>query len=283
MKVQFLQQATNSFFHWLDHELLENGEAYSNQTGAFYRYSDQQIPDGYSCFGSAYKQWVADSSITGANIPTGVYANGSLVGRSSDTVIDFDNGRVISSEISSSAAVTGAFAVKDFSLYTTNDDEESLVLDVVSKTENERRIGSDLSYTYVKPYDLSVPAIFVAAQTQENDPFALGGLDETVIRFNTTIFCHTKGQLDGAISFMADLARKTFYELPFDSSPYTEYGDVKNGVYNYNNTIDTSAAPYYVRKAKGSKLADSVRRNLSTALYIGFVDFEVCKVRNPRA
>ena len=70
MKPQYLHNVATSFALWLDHHLLDKGEAYSNETGKLHYYSDTRLPSGYKVFGSAYKQWVYDSSITGANVPS---------------------------------------------------------------------------------------------------------------------------------------------------------------------------------------------------------------------
>ena len=72
MKEQFVHTLTNSFMLWFDHFLLEKGEAFSNQTGTFYHTPDNFLDDSYVPFSSPYKQFVTDSSITGATLPTGI-------------------------------------------------------------------------------------------------------------------------------------------------------------------------------------------------------------------
>ena len=54
---------------WFDHELLQKGEAYSNQTGVLYYDNDTRLPSSYKAYSSCYKQWVNDSSITGETNP----------------------------------------------------------------------------------------------------------------------------------------------------------------------------------------------------------------------
>ena len=80
MKAQFQHNLTSSFFMWFDNFLLTKGEAYTNKTGEFFYYDDTLIDSDYTVFGSPYKQWVSDSSIDGATVPTGVYVNGNLSG-----------------------------------------------------------------------------------------------------------------------------------------------------------------------------------------------------------
>ena len=74
MKPQYQHELMTSFMLWFDHELLQKGEAYSNQTGFLYYDNDTRLPSSYKAYSSSYKQWVNDSSITGETnpiIPTG--------------------------------------------------------------------------------------------------------------------------------------------------------------------------------------------------------------------
>jgi hypothetical protein len=278
IKTQFIHTLTNSFMLWADHTLLKNGEAFENTTGQLYNYTDSRLPTSYNVFGSSYKQWVADSSITGATIPSGVYADGVFKGRADGLTLDFDNGRVISSGISTGSTVTGSFAVKDFNFYFTNEDEESLVIET---SKDYSRIGTDLNITYLPPYDSKVPAIFVTNQTQENSPFAFGGLDTTEIKMNMTVFAKNPYQLDGVLGVFADTNDQIFYDVPFEANPYNEYGDLKNGTYNYETLIAASGTiQFSVDEVRTSKMTDSLKRSLQTELYIGFVDMKISTVRN---
>ena len=78
---QFQHKLTTSFILWFDNFLLKKGEAYSNTTGEFFYYADPRLDATYIAYGSPYKQWVTDSSIAGATIPTGVSIDGSFSGR----------------------------------------------------------------------------------------------------------------------------------------------------------------------------------------------------------
>ena len=89
---QFQHKLTTSFFMWFDNFLLTKGEAYTNTTGEFFYYDDPRVDSDYNVFGSPYKQWVTDSSITDANVPSGVFIGGNFSGRDDGVVLDFDNG-----------------------------------------------------------------------------------------------------------------------------------------------------------------------------------------------
>lgn len=279
---QYLNTLSSSFAMWIDHIILKRGFAYENKTGVLSNYSDGQIPSAYNVFGSPDKQWVADSSITGAIIPSGVFANSSFKGRSDGVIIDYDNGRIISSGISSSATVTGAYSVKEFNVYSTNQDEESLIVEKTQEN-NDQKIGSNFEINYLPPYQQKIPAIFINVQTQENKPFAFGGMDKSVVKIDVIIMANDPYQLDGALSLLADTGDEIFKKIDFDLYPYTEQGDLKNNYYNYEDLANASNEYYFIDEVVASKMTDPLRRGLNTQLYIGFADFSVSTMRNPRA
>ena len=77
MKPQFDNQVMSSFLLWFDNRLLTKGEAFQNVTGEFFEVSDDYF--GYNTYASSYSQIVSDASISGANIPTGLYVENTLV------------------------------------------------------------------------------------------------------------------------------------------------------------------------------------------------------------
>ena len=282
MKPQYQHELMTSFMLWFDHELLQKGEAYSNQTGTLYYDNDSRLPSTYKAYSSPYKQWVGDSSITGSInpiIPTGFNNSG----RADNIIFDFENGRIIETGGSFDAAetLTGSFAVKDFNIYLTNESEEDLIL------ENKFALNSRYNQTEsgVKPYDQMVPAIFLNCEFMTNEGFAFGGEDKSTSNIKAIVLADSEYQLDGALSIFADSARKSFPKIPFSGHPSTEYGDTKEGSYSYtvlSNTFDSSN-PYYIEDVTVSKFSQRAQNNVPGDLKVGFIDFEVCTSRFPRS
>jgi hypothetical protein len=271
---QFHHKFTNSFFLWFDNYLLTKGQAYTNTTGRFFNYVDERLPVGYKTFGSAYKQWVNDSSIAGATIPSGVYVDGAYSGRNSTLVLDFENGRAISTQIPTGSSVTGSFAVKDFNVYFSNETEEDLIV------ENKYDINSRIilnDETYIRPYAQVIPAIFLSLDTVSNQGFALGGMEETTISAKAVILAENNYQLDGVLSIFADSRNEVFPVIPMSGHPINEYGDLKTGYYSYANLKNQygTNTNFYINTAITSKLTDRVRKSLANDIYVGFVDFEI--------
>ena len=274
MKEQFQHKLTTSFFLWFDNFLLTKGEAFSNKTGDFFYYSDDRLDATYKAYGSPYKQWVTDSSITGATVPSGVYIGGNFSGRDDGVVLDFDNGRALVSGSSTDLTITGSFAVKDFNVYMTNDTEEDLVV------ENKYTVNSRLPsgpYTYISPYDDVVPAVFIASSDSRNSPFALGGMQDTQVTMKAVVLAEDPYQLDGVLSIFMDSAEECINPIPMTGYPTTELGDLKNNTYNYINKRNeySDEIKFYINGVTTSRLSDRDRKSLAHDLYVGFVDFDV--------
>ena len=283
MKPQYKHELMTSFMLWFDHELLQEGEAYSNKTGTLYAQSDSRLPNSYISLQSNYKQWVNDSSITGEVdpiIPTDFEGSG----RANDIVFDFDNGRIIETGNTFSAGdeLTGTFAVKDFNIYLTNETEEDLILE--NKFQINSRYG-DLSMSGIEPYDQVVPAIFLNSEYMRNEGFAFGGEDLTKNIIKAVVISDSEYQLDGALSIFADTARKRFSKIPFSNHPSTEYGDVKGATYNYLSLASSysSTAQYFIEDVTVSKFSERAQNKLPGNLKIGFIDFDVSTNRFPRS
>jgi hypothetical protein len=278
MKEQFQHKLTTSFFLWFDNFLLTKGEAYSNKTGEFFYYNDPRLDSTYKAYGSPFKQWVTDSAVTGATMPTGVYIGGSFSGRDDGVVLDFENGRALVSGSNTGLSLTGQFSVKDFNVYMTNDTEEDLVV------ENKYAVNSRLPsgpYTYIEPYDDVVPAIFISSSDADNKPFALGGMQDTTVSMKAVILAEDTYQLDGVLSIFMDSVDECINPIPMTGYPVTELGDLKDGSYNYTSVKDgySGDIKFYINEARTSKLTDRDRKSLAHDMYIGFIDFDVQQYR----
>ena len=282
MKPQYQHELMTSFMLWFDNHLLNKGEAYSNKTGQLYYFNDSRLPTGYKAYASSYKQWVTDSSITGSVnpiIPTGF--NGS--GRSDDIIFDFENGRIIETgnSFGTSEVITGTFAIKDFNIYLTNNTEEDLIL------ENKFQLNSRYtqSPSGVEPYDQVTPAVFLSSEIMRNEPFAFGGEDLTRNNVKAVVLAENNYQLDGVLSIFADTARKTIAKIPFTGHPSTEYGDIKNGLYNYSPVSSSYGNQnlYYIEDVTVSKFSERAQQQVPGEIKVGFMDFEVYTSRFPRS
>jgi hypothetical protein len=285
MKISFAHEATTSFSLWFDHHLLEHGEAYSNKSSELFYLDDSRLPAGFFRYSSPYKQWVTESGVgNGAIVPTGVSGNGAIIDSSDPNFgyyFDFDNGGIVATGASANNNMqwSGEFAVKDFSIYNTNQSEENLVV--------ENQYDNNSRFTVIKsgiaPYDFVTPAVFVNNEYIENNPFAFGGEDKTTLDFKAVVFAENLYQLDGALSIFADTRNISFSKLDFGDHPINEYGDLKEEKYSYSNLTSTKKDDlFHIERVTTSKISETIRDSISPTLFVGFIDFEVSRHRFPR-
>lgn len=281
---QFQHKVMTSFLLWFDNHLLQKGQAYSNQTGQLYYFDDSRLPDPYKAYSSPHKQWVTDSSISGSVNPV-IPTEFEGLGRSDGLVFDFENGRIIETggAFGESEVLTGTFAVKDFNVYLSNETEEDLILE--SNFQLNSRYGD--SPSGIKPYDQVVPAIFINNEDTQNVPFAFGGEDQTRMSIKAVVLAENSYQLDGVLSIFADSRHKNVTLIPFSGYPITEYGDIKNGYFDYKalvNSYKGTEEPLYIENVTTSKLSSSFSKKQAIGdLKIGFIDFDVYQHRFPRS
>jgi hypothetical protein len=271
MKPQFQHKVATSYLLWFENYFLKKSEAYSVKTGSFSYYDDDRLPPGFNAFGSQYKQMVYDNSLPNVVVPNGYYVNSAFIEAEQDkNIIDFENGRFISDEVSNSATVTGSFTVKDINLYYTNDTEENIVLNVQESINQ----GVANKHEFYVPYQQKLPAIYLSNEYMYNRPFAFGGFNKTVTRAKAIAITNNSYELDSIISIFADSYNEVFSLLEYDDHPLNEYGGLKNNTYSYVD-LNKNKELIYVDNVYTAKLSDKVKQNLLKDLYIGFIDFDL--------
>ena len=71
----FSHNITNSFFLWFDNHLMRKAQAFQTYTTKLYNYTDARLGDNKVVYGSPYKQWAYDNSVSGISIPSGFLIN----------------------------------------------------------------------------------------------------------------------------------------------------------------------------------------------------------------
>jgi len=286
MKPTFNHDVNSSFFLWLDNYLATQIDAYKTYTTKLYHYDDYRLGGNKVTYGSPYKQWIYDNSVTGATIPTGLTIDGKILPTgTSGMMFDFENGRVIfNSGVSSGLDVSGTYTVKEFNTYITDETEETLIVEG-KYIENSRFTVTE---NYIKPYDSATPAIFISAESITNKGFALGGMDETTVIMKGVVFAESLFQLDGILSACADASERCFKLISMTNHPLAEFRNLKTGLYptgyDYiNATKDFGGSKMFIYDVDTSKMRDSVSKELNPSINIGFIDFHLGNMRYPRS
>ncbi len=284
MKPQFQHEVTTSFVLWLDHYLLEKGTAFKDVTSSLYYLEDERMP-GFHSYSSPFKQWIFDKSVTDSKVPDKITsATAGDITRENGLIIDYENGRALlpADSFTTSESLAATYSVKDFNIYVTNQTEEELI------TENKFETNSRFKQEEfpIAPYSQVLPAIFVSNQHGRNQPFCLGGEDETIMDIRCVVMAENIYQLDGALSIFADSSQEVFGKLKFEDYPLTEYGDSVDFFYNAlvnQRVIESNHRDLcYVGGATVSKLSDRVSKRIDPTLFVGFIDFSISSYRFPR-
>ena len=298
MKVQYENKVMSSLLLFVDHEVVQKGDAYTNHGSAFYKI-DSLFSD-YYVYASPYKQLVSDTSITGSatpNILTGIffsapgttdYTEGPMYVQSGTPPWGFDSinhmqGQLYftgDSDPVGGSGISGSYAVKDFSVFLTSMPEEQLLFET-KLTLNPRTSEVNPS-TGMEANTQAYPAIFIKDNGGGSEEFALGGIEDTIVNARAIVLADSMFSLDAVCGILKDTVRKNM--------PIVEQADLNlnalgafTGV-NYNYTASATGAYCYIDRVTVSKnIANRGDfENLNPNVFSAFVDFELHNHRMPR-
>lgn len=288
MTPQFDNILMTSMLLWLDNKILTKGEGYTNYQSVFYPLTNMLY--GYYTYGAPLKQMVIDSSISGANIISGVYVNGvfTIPGENNLSGINASEGQLYFSQpiTNPTKALSGNYAVKDFNIYLTSKTEENLLF------ETQYQINPK---TYQNPTGLPVgsetyPVIYLKYQGGKNKPLAFGGFDQTVGNVRAIVLADSVFNLDAVTSIMRDTSRQLIPLIYPNEMPFNSLGSVSVSGNNFNyinytaNKANTDDYLYIneVNVTKTDTRLLNATNSLNRNVYSAFIDFEVVKNRYPR-
>jgi hypothetical protein len=289
MKPQFDNQILSSFLLWFDNKLLTKGEAYQNVTGQFYSVLDDYY--GYNAYASSYSQLVADASIPGATIVTGLYL-GAVPWSPSNTpgvspliAIDYNNGRSYWSGQQFSEDITGSFAIKDFNVFLTNQTEDEILFQTQYTNRNQI---SDVVPTGLQPDTKTYPVVYLKNAGGRNEPFAFGGQDNTIVYTRAIIVADSQYEVDAIGSIFRDTQKEYIPLLTEAEQPFNAFGGYRDNVqYNYTGITDCKDESQKaflddVNISRFDRTLENEVRKFNPNVYSSIIDFEISKVRFPR-
>lgn len=241
MKPQFANELMGSTLLWLDNLILTKGQAFYNITGNFYPINNYK---GMIAYAAPYKQFVYDSSISGANVISGVYVNNTLLttGQSGFLGINYEEGLALFNS-QSNRSISGIYSAKEINVKLTTEAEEDLLFK--TKYYNKRQILNPASgnLTNEQPF----PVVYVKLDQGKNEEFALGGEESTNNQIILVNICESQYQLDALRSIIQDAARSYIPLYYFNEYPFNVYGSLKQE-FNYTgqkqNKINNNHAAF---------------------------------------
>jgi hypothetical protein len=286
MNVGFDHELLSSFYLWFDDRLNYFGGAYKDPIEHVFQHVDSvDVPANYLAYYSPYRQlvWASDKIV----VPSHVTIDGATVQDRSGIYIDYNQGRVLVDTAifgnNENLDIRGTFAYKTVNTYITDETEESVILNSdfiispINQTFLQQNGGfSDKVYT--------IPAIFITLSNSNNEPFAFGGLDNTVANVRGVVVADSNYTLDGILSLFRDSVRSCFSMIDFENFPFGEFSHIKDPPYKYSDLSATSQSKIFIEEARASKLTDRSREKITSSkdYKIGFLDFQLSKLRYPR-
>lgn len=285
MKVGFDHELLSSFYLWFDDRLNYFAEAVMpSVTHTFQHVDSPDLPSNYIAYYSPYRQFVWSSDKNSVN--DFVTIDGTQVTDKNNIYIDYNNGRVLlnnSAYSSTTLNITGDFAYKSVNVYITDETEENVILnsDFLISPVNQTFLQQNGGFTD-KIY--TVPAVFLTLANSSNEPFAFGGMDNTISNIRGVVVADSNYTLDGVLSLFRDSARACFSMIEFNDFPFGEFNHIKSHPYKYETLSAGSSKKFFIEDVKCSKITDRARERISSSqdYKIGFIDFNVSMPRTPR-
>lgn len=284
MNYSFSETTLNSFYQWLDNQILSKGQAFYQTTSQFLYQPDPTLGAGYVAYAAPIKSLVWDSGIPGANVITGISGSfGALSQGQSGMMIDYVNSRVIlPASFGTSAVISGSYSFKELNVYYANQSQEKMVF--TNKYYLNSRFNRTPATSTPPPYTMVTPCIFITNAMTENEPWAFGGVYKTVFHITLNVLAENLSQLEGVLSIMEDSKQAYFPQLGPNQWPLDSFGALKGGSgYSYSALVAQNGQPgnlYTIEDVKTSKVGDGIKINES--VFVGQVDLTISKPRSIR-
>lgn len=245
MTPQLDTKLVTSFLLFIDHEIQRQGSAFSNKSGYFYP-ARNKVANSYT-YTCSYKQLCNDTSISGANIMSGVYLNGSYVsvGQSGLTSINHYDGSVtFSQQLPAQTVISGNFAVKEFSIYLSDEPDYKVLLD--TKFRSNPKFAQQA--TGMALDEKSMPAVILVVKEQEARPLAFAGIDDNYMAIRAMVVCENVYQRISVCNILKNFRLKNIKLV--SSSPLDYLGNMTGANYNYDNLSGYDFYAPFIQSAK---------------------------------
>ena len=292
MKVQYDNKVMSSLMLYVDHKVCRVGEAFSNHSGYLYDNQPSYLyKDGsynYYTYSTPFKQLVADYSITGASIPSGIYVDGihygvGLTGPSLHSINHAQGHfytRTAIAQTSATPRQSAIYAVKEFNTYLTSMPEEKLLFE--TKINLREKITNPI--TGLSFHAQTYPAIFLKNMGAVNEPFSFGGVNTTTNRVRAMVLADSAFNLDAVCSILKDCVTDVVPLVGGGDLPFDALGGSPSG-YNYTGIASSKiAAGQYLNISNVTISRDITKgytEGANPEVQASFVDFSVQSFRQP--
>lgn len=270
MRPQLDNKIISSFLLYLDNKIQQRGGGFYNTNGLFY--PAQSNVNGLYAYTCPYKQLCNDVSVSGATVMSGVYLNNTYisVGESGLTAINhYDGALYFNSPLPKNTVISGNFAIKDFSIYLSDQPDYKLLFG--TKFVPNPKFG--IQPKTGLPLDAkTAPAIYLVVKNQENKPFAFAGLDDNSISIRAVVIADTFYEKVAVCNIFKNLYLRPFKLVTSTSFDYL--GNMTGVNYNYTGSSGSDFYKPLVLKSKVSEV-NLEGEFIDTKKQFAFVDIEI--------
>lgn len=258
----------SSLLLFIQHEVLRQGWAYSNQSSLFY--PDTNEIQGLYTYTSPYRPLVNDVSISGANVMSGVFVNGNFttIGSSGLYCINHSQGSVTFTA-PVNGTISGNFAVAEYNSWISDSsDYHTIFTTKYSSNPQYAEVATGLQVE-----EKTFPAIILVPKVQELLPLCFGGLDNNSLRVRCIVITDSAFSRVAVMNILKNLKLK---QLPLVLSTPFDYLGNATGTQPYNYTglpFNTSQVPL-IMSAKAAQIPES-DSFLDATKQFGMVDMEI--------
>jgi|SRR5882724_119143 len=259
----------SSFLLFIDHEIQRQGNSYSNKSGLFY--PEQSDVSGLYIYSCPYLQLCNDTSISGANIMSGIYLNGVFVkvGQSGLVAINHYDGDVkFNTPLPKNTVVSGNFAVKDFNIYLADQPDYNIILS--DKYSSNPKYAQQA--TGIPLGNKIMPAVFLVPKEQEAKDLVFGGIDDNAMRIRAMVVCENVYQRVAVCGILKNFKLRQFPLIA--STPFDYLGNMTGINYNYTGLPYYGLYSPFVRRAKVNEIPE-VGSYTDVTKQFAMVDFDV--------
>ncbi len=273
MNVSLDTRILASFKEHITYRLIEDLGGYSTKTVNLYEY----IPNiaGKVAYGSAFHNWIYDSSTVTPPVTVGGMVRGGAEGLR----FDFKNGRILVNSANTGLSLSLAVPIAEFGVHITSSPDAQLINEV-NFLQNPDQIAIN---SYIKPDTIVTPTIFVKLAQTKNKPFALSGLDWTTWNIRTIVFAQSYKQLSGIGGMIRDLRERMIPILTPAQTPLNEYNDIKIPPYNYETYLSNIVDKMMVMESVFDIVEVDTFAEFSPNILVGIGESLAYMARTPRS
>lgn len=280
LQPQFSNQVLSSFLLWMDNKICSKG-GFTNYSGVFYPIASPY--SNYYAYGAVGNQMVADSSISGANVLTGVYINNTFIGTgvSGFQGIDYKHGFTYFSNNVNNYVISGYFSLKDFNIVLTDKQDDVLLF----KTKYTLKPKYPQRPTGILSDNIVYPIIFIKDDGHSMKPYAFGGTEEERINIKCIAIADSLYNLHALQGILQESIRTPIALFSPEDMPFNSMGGLKSG-YNYTGMANSRINQQnfmFVENVSTAKFAQKYTNNIDNLNYdcfFNYIDFELSKVRD---